>query len=97
MVPSVETCSEFKLFISESLVGKKVLVTGASSGIGQGVALQYAKFGASVYITARREKDLQEVRYVSISRCKSYIGFATAQSAQTWMLVVQFRESGSIV
>ena len=28
---------------------------------------------------------------------KAYIGFATAQSAQTWMLVVQFRESGSIV
>ena len=61
--------------IADSLVGKKVLVTGASSGIGQGVALQYAKFGASVYITARREKDLQEVRYVSISRCKSLYRF----------------------
>ena len=34
-----------------SLVGKVCIVTGASRGIGKGVALVLAKAGATVYIT----------------------------------------------
>lgn len=43
-----------------SLKGKTILVTGASSGIGQSVAIACAKMGASVVLTARNEARLQE-------------------------------------
>jgi len=39
-----------------------VLVTGASTGIGEQMAYHYARFGAEIVITARREKVLQQVR-----------------------------------
>ena len=40
--------------------GKRVFVTGGSSGIGRAVALELARAGASVWISARGEKRLQE-------------------------------------
>ena len=43
-----------------SLSGKTVLVTGASSGIGQETAIQCSKLGAHVVITARNEERLKE-------------------------------------
>ncbi|WP_165157665.1 SDR family NAD(P)-dependent oxidoreductase [Parabacteroides sp. ZJ-118] len=43
-----------------SLLGKKVLVTGASSGIGRAIAICCAKMGAEVYLQGRNEKRLQE-------------------------------------
>jgi corticosteroid 11-beta-dehydrogenase isozyme 1 len=43
------------------LKGKSVLITGASAGIGEQMAYHYAKMGANVLVTARREKKLQEV------------------------------------
>ncbi len=43
-----------------SLVGKQILVTGASSGIGRGIAIACAKMGATVVLTARNENRLQE-------------------------------------
>ncbi|XP_028258886.1 hydroxysteroid 11-beta-dehydrogenase 1-like protein [Parambassis ranga] len=48
-------------FDAESLRGAKVLVTGASTGIGEQIAYHYARFGAQIVITARREKVLQQV------------------------------------
>ena len=39
-----------------SLEGKTVLVTGASSGIGRGAAIECSKMGAKVIITARNEE-----------------------------------------
>ncbi|XP_077439958.1 hydroxysteroid 11-beta-dehydrogenase 1-like protein isoform X1 [Vanacampus margaritifer] len=48
-------------FNAESLRGARVLVTGASTGIGEQMAYHYAKFGAQIVITARREKVLQQV------------------------------------
>ena len=36
-----------------SLEGKTILVTGASSGIGQATAVECSKMGAKVIITAR--------------------------------------------
>lgn len=44
-----------------SLAGKQILVTGASSGIGRGIALACAKMGASVILNGRNEVRLQEV------------------------------------
>ncbi|TSK53670.1 Hydroxysteroid 11-beta-dehydrogenase 1-like protein [Bagarius yarrelli] len=47
-------------FSEESLKGKRVLVTGASTGIGEQVAYHYARMGAQIVITARRESVLKE-------------------------------------
>ena len=42
--------------------GKVVLISGASSGIGHATALLLASAGASVMLTARREKNLRQLR-----------------------------------
>ena len=43
-----------------SLKGKTILITGASSGIGKGSAIECSKMGAKVIITARNEERLRE-------------------------------------
>uniref|UniRef100_H3CZ65 Hydroxysteroid (11-beta) dehydrogenase 1-like a n=1 Tax=Tetraodon nigroviridis TaxID=99883 RepID=H3CZ65_TETNG len=48
-------------FFVQSLRGARVLVTGASKGIGEQLAYHYAHFGAQIVITARREQALQQV------------------------------------
>jgi short-subunit dehydrogenase len=48
--------------------GQKVLVTGASSGIGAGLAEEFARRGAVVGICARREARLEEV----LARCRTH-------------------------
>jgi NAD(P)-dependent dehydrogenase (short-subunit alcohol dehydrogenase family) len=44
-----------------SLAGQTIWITGASSGIGRALALAYARRGANVAISARREDRLAEV------------------------------------
>jgi short-subunit dehydrogenase len=51
-----------------SLEGKKVLVTGASSGIGAGLAEAFASAGAVVGICARRRDRLGE----TLARCREH-------------------------
>lgn len=43
-----------------SLENKKILVTGASSGIGKAIAIECSKMGAEVIITGRNEQRLTE-------------------------------------
>lgn len=43
-----------------SLEGKTILVTGASSGIGRGIAITCSKMGAKVIINGRNKERLQE-------------------------------------
>ncbi|CAH1268507.1 HSD11B1 [Branchiostoma lanceolatum] len=54
-------------FDPESLRGATVVITGCSTGIGEEMAYQYARLGAKVLITARRENRLKEV----VSKAKS--------------------------
>ncbi|KAL8154139.1 hypothetical protein V2J09_011899 [Rumex salicifolius] len=58
----------YKLFLSflsslspEDVAGKVVLITGASSGIGEFIAYEYARRGACLALAARRERGLREV------------------------------------
>lgn len=43
-----------------SLKGKTILITGASSGIGRGIAIACSKMGASVIVNGRNEERLNE-------------------------------------
>ncbi|REE91593.1 NADP-dependent 3-hydroxy acid dehydrogenase YdfG [Paenibacillus taihuensis] len=45
----------------ENIQSKVVIITGASSGIGQATALLLAKYGAKVVLAARREDRLKEI------------------------------------
>lgn len=49
-----------------SLKGKLILVTGASSGIGKGIAIACSKMGASVIVNGRNEQRLAET-YTELS------------------------------
>ncbi|XP_056374047.1 hydroxysteroid 11-beta-dehydrogenase 1-like protein [Hyla sarda] len=49
-------------FDPESLANVRVLVTGASTGIGEEIAYHYARAGAQIVLTARRENILIKVR-----------------------------------
>ncbi|KAH8486674.1 hypothetical protein H0E87_025614 [Populus deltoides] len=46
---------------SEKVAGKVVLITGASSGIGEYLAYEYARRGACLALSARREERLRAV------------------------------------
>jgi dehydrogenase/reductase SDR family protein 1 len=46
--------------MAPSLAGRIALVTGASRGIGRGIALQLGEAGATVYITGRKAADLEK-------------------------------------
>lgn len=48
------------MFNPFSLEGKTILVTGASSGIGRGIAIECSKMGAKVVINGRNEQRLNE-------------------------------------
>ncbi|KAL9957816.1 hypothetical protein ACROYT_G034764 [Oculina patagonica] len=60
-------------FDPETVRGKKVVICGASTGIGEELAYQYAKLGAQLLLVARREEALKKV----VARC----GELGAQSA----------------
>jgi len=66
------------------LRGKRVLITGASKGIGEQIAYEYARYGASVFLTARKDTELQNV----MNKCKE-IGSSSAISGYYAMDMMQ--------
>ncbi|CAO2818171.1 unnamed protein product [Amaranthus hypochondriacus] len=53
--------SVFSSFFPEDVAGRVVLITGASSGIGEHIAYEYARRGARLALVARRQHLLQNV------------------------------------
>ena len=59
---SVKLAGESELVMNENITtGKKVMVTGASSGIGRATAERFLSDGATVALVGRRESALREV------------------------------------
>ena len=75
-----------------NLVGKVCLVTGASRGIGKGIALQLAQTGATVYITGRNAETLNHV----VAEMKER-GATKAYGVQGTMVYQNYRTVASIV
>ena len=64
-----------------SLEGKTILVTGASSGIGQGCALMAAQMGAKVIVCGRNEERLKEtISQMPGEGHSTFVGELTDQS-----------------
>jgi len=57
------------------LSGKNILVTGASSGIGKGIAIFLSKLGANIIMVARNEEKLKETHEELESGNHSYYPF----------------------
>ena len=70
-----------------SLEGKTILVTGASSGIGQATAIECSKMGAKVIITARNEQRLKETKSQLVGSGHSYVIADLSNSDDIEMLV----------
>ena len=49
--------------LGQALQGRRMLITGASSGIGRAFALQAAEVGAQLVIVARRREELEQVAW----------------------------------
>lgn len=56
-----------------SLVGKTILITGASSGIGRATAIECSKLGATCVLTGRNEERLQETMSQLVGDGHQYI------------------------
>ncbi|XP_048968026.1 11-beta-hydroxysteroid dehydrogenase 1 isoform X1 [Canis lupus baileyi] len=74
-------------FRPEMLQGKKVIVTGASKGIGEQMAYHLAKMGAHVVVTARSKETLKKV----VSHCLE-LGAASAHYIPGTMEDMTFAE-----
>lgn len=48
--------------MAQAIDGKRIILTGASSGIGRAAAIQLAELGAEMHLVARREEELQSAQ-----------------------------------
>lgn len=72
-----------------TLVGKTILVTGASAGIGRGIAIACAGMGAQVILTARNIERLQETLTQLEGEGHTYIAADLTNEAERIALVEQ--------
>ncbi|KAK9073451.1 hypothetical protein SSX86_007775 [Deinandra increscens subsp. villosa] len=59
----IDACERvyYRFFAAESMDNKVVVITGASSGIGEQIAYEYAKKRANLVLVARRDQRLHEI------------------------------------
>ena len=70
--PSVYPTIDPKVhYDSQTFSGKGVLITGASRGIGEEIALQYARAGANLTLVARSQASLDATRDMIVRECPS--------------------------
>ena len=62
------------MFISDSLAGKVVWIWGATSGLGEALAVELAKRGCKLVLSGYRGKELKEIRDKCLGN--SYIAIA---------------------
>jgi 3-oxoacyl-[acyl-carrier protein] reductase len=60
-----------------NLKGKKALVTGASRGIGRAIAMSLASEGVNLFVTARDEERLKQLKE-DLSKSNNDIGYGVA-------------------
>ncbi|XP_007438759.1 corticosteroid 11-beta-dehydrogenase isozyme 1 isoform X2 [Python bivittatus] len=75
-------------FKPEMLKGKRVIVTGASTGIGEQIAYHLARMGSHLLITARTEAQLQQV----VAQCLE-LGAASARYINGSMEDMKFAQA----
>lgn len=72
-VDRVNSLDESELYMNENTRAKKVIVTGASSGIGRATAERFLDNGASVSLVGRREGTLRDFTSRSSNGEKAFI------------------------
>jgi NAD(P)-dependent dehydrogenase (short-subunit alcohol dehydrogenase family) len=80
-----------------SLKGKRILVTGASSGIGKSVAIECSKAGASLIITGRNEERLQATYQLLTGENHQMVVADLAKDADRTMLIQKLTSLDGIV
>jgi NADP-dependent 3-hydroxy acid dehydrogenase YdfG len=85
----------FKERILKRLQGKKMLITGASSGFGRGIALACAAEGADLALVGRNEQRLQEVAELAGAAGSQVVicGADIADEAQILAAVAKAKEA----
>lgn len=86
--------SDFNPF---SLEGKVILVTGASSGIGRGIAITCSKMGATVIINGRNIAKLQETRSLMEHNCTIIKSGELTDNATLSLLVSELPKLDGVV
>lgn len=79
--------------------GKSVVVTGASSGMGYEIALEFAKEGATVVAVARRAERLEELAKSAeglAGKILPYVGDISSQEVNEGMIALALKECGKL-
>lgn len=80
-----------------TLEGKTILVTGASSGIGRGIAIACSKMGANVLVNGRNESRLKETLHLLEGESNKIVVADLSNSAKVTEMVTKLPKLDGIV